>query len=113
MQTRRVMTIVAGAFAAPLAVAAVTLTALGQIDLPDGRGRMLFSEHGCAACHTIGALGMPAGPDLSHVGSQYSADYLRAWLADPKSRHPWAHMPKLHLTYPEIEALADYLASQT
>jgi mono/diheme cytochrome c family protein len=107
------MSLVAGAFGALLAVAVVTLTAHGQADLPDGRGRMLFSEHGCASCHTVGMFGTPAGPDLSHVGSKYSADYLRAWLADPASRRPWAHMPKLQLTYPEIEALADYLASQT
>jgi mono/diheme cytochrome c family protein len=113
VQTRRVMIMVTGAFVAPLAVAAVTLTAQGQADLPDGRGRMLFSEHGCAACHTVGTFGMPAGPDLSRVGSKYSVEYLRAWLTDPASRRPWAHMPKLHLTPPEIDALAEYLASQT
>jgi mono/diheme cytochrome c family protein len=106
------MTIVAGAFVASLTLAAVPFTVHGQADLPDGRGRMLFSEHGCASCHTVGMFGTPAGPDLSHVGSKYSADYLRAWLADPASRRPWAHMPKLQLTYPEIEALADYLAAQ-
>lgn len=107
------MRILACVFAAALAVATVALTAHGQADLADGRGRMLFSEHGCAACHTIGAVGMPAGPDLSHVGSKYSVDHLRAWLSDPGSRRPWAHMPKLHLTPAEIDALAEYLASRT
>jgi mono/diheme cytochrome c family protein len=105
------MTMVAAGVTA-LTVVAVALGAHGQADLPDGRGEMLFSEQGCAACHTVGAIGLPAGPDLSQVGASYSAQYLREWLADPTSRRPWAHMPKPQLTPPEIDALAEYLASQ-
>jgi mono/diheme cytochrome c family protein len=112
VHTRRPRGSVIGVGAVLLALGALTVDARGQADLSDGRGRMLFGEHGCAACHTVGALGVPAGPDLSHVGSKYSAEYLREWLADPASRRPWAHMPNLQLTRPEIAALAEFLASQ-
>jgi mono/diheme cytochrome c family protein len=95
-----------------LAVASATVTAHAQDDGLPGRGRMLFHDQGCATCHTVGALGPPRAPDLSHVGSEYSAEYLRSWLNDPASRRPWAHMPKPQLTWPEIEALAEYLASR-
>jgi mono/diheme cytochrome c family protein len=101
--------VVAGAAVVLLVVVIATAPSLGQSE----RGQMLFRDQGCADCHTVGALGTPAGPDLSHVGSKYSAEYLREWLRDPASRRPWAHMPNPQLTRPEIDALAEYLASQT
>jgi mono/diheme cytochrome c family protein len=104
--------IAAAAFAAALAIAIATPASYGQSEQAEGRGQMLFLDHGCGDCHTVGTLGTPAGPDLTHVGSKYSAEYLRDWLADPASRRPWAHMPKLQLTRPEIEALAAYLTSR-
>jgi cytochrome c oxidase subunit II len=74
-------------------------------------GRRMFMEQGCHGCHTVGRLGTPIGPDLSHVGAKYSETYLKNWLRDPQQQRPAAHMPKLELTEPQIAALAAFLAS--
>jgi cytochrome c oxidase subunit II len=75
------------------------------------QGQQLFFTHGCYGCHTVGKVGTPIGPDLSHVGAQYSLPYLTGWLRDPASQKRTAHMPKINLTEQEIQALAAYLSS--
>ncbi len=53
----------------------------------------------CAKCHLIGDYD-PGGqtqtilaPNLANVGRRIRADYLRRWLADPKSVLPYTGMP--------------------
>jgi cytochrome c oxidase subunit 2 len=75
------------------------------------QGRRAFMEQGCYGCHTIGKMGTPIGPDLSHLGVKYSETYLKSWLRDPAAQRPAAHMPQLELTEPQIAALASFLAS--
>jgi mono/diheme cytochrome c family protein len=75
------------------------------------QGKQLFFKHGCFGCHTVGQVGTPLGPDLSHVGAEYSIAYLTGWLRDPASQKRTAHMPKITLTEGEIQSLAAYLSS--
>ena len=75
------------------------------------RGKQLFVDQGCYGCHTVGNMGTPIGPDLSHVGAPYPASYLINWLRDPSAQKPTAHMPKIELTEDETRALAAYLSS--
>jgi cytochrome c oxidase subunit II len=75
------------------------------------QGKQLFFTHGCYGCHTVGKVGTPIGPDLSHVGAEYSLPYLAGWLRDPASQKRTAHMPKIELTEAEIQSLAAYLSS--
>lgn len=75
------------------------------------QGQQLFFKQGCYGCHTVGKVGTPIGPDLSHVGAQYPLAYLTGWLRDPASQKRTAHMPKIELTEQEIQALAAYLSS--
>jgi cytochrome c oxidase subunit 2 len=75
------------------------------------QGKQFFFTQGCYGCHTIGKVGTPIGPDLSHVGAQYALSYLTGWLRDPASQKRTAHMPKIELTEPDIQALAAYLSS--
>jgi cytochrome c oxidase subunit II len=75
------------------------------------QGKQLFFTQGCFGCHTVGKVGTPIGPDLSHVGAQYALSYLTGWLRDPASQKHTAHMPKIDLTEEEIQALAAYLSS--
>jgi cytochrome c oxidase subunit 2 len=75
------------------------------------RGRAAFMANGCHGCHTVGKMGTPIGPDLSHVGFKYREEYLERWLRDPSYLRPSAHMPKLELKDSDIKALAAYLAS--
>jgi cytochrome c oxidase subunit II len=75
------------------------------------QGKQYFISNGCHGCHTVGPMGTPIGPDLSHVGAKYSLTYLQKWLRDPASQRPSAHMPALELTDAQVTALAAYLSS--
>jgi cytochrome c oxidase subunit II len=93
-----------------LLIAAGPATAQNATLIEDG-GRA-FTKQGCHGCHTLGRIGTPIGPDLSHVGAKYSQSYLERWLRDPTSVRPSAHMPALELTDDDIRALAAFFASQ-
>jgi cytochrome c oxidase subunit II len=87
------------------------------------RGRALFLENGCGACHAI--RGTPAdgvvGPDLTHAGSRATiaagtlandaGGFLR-WIAASESIKPGVHMPAFSMLPPdELRAVAAYLES--
>ncbi len=87
------------------------------------RGRRLFQEVGCAACHRV--AGTPAqgvsGPDLTHVGSRQSLGAgilpnsratLIGWIGDSQSIKPNNRMPAYRsLGAGELNALAAYMES--
>jgi mono/diheme cytochrome c family protein len=102
-----------------------------------GRGRILFSERGCLACHTHEATYQPQGkagskdyapaiegeaqfgPNLSQVagklggGDKNSARiWLVQWVLDPHVHSPRSRMPVTHLTPEEATDLAAWLLSQ-
>ena len=61
-------------------------------------GQLLIGELRCAACHG----GLPSNsfpdrsaPDLSDVGARVAPNFLRRFLASPKSAHPGSTMPDL------------------
>jgi putative heme-binding domain-containing protein len=56
------------------------------------RGAQVYQAHGCAACHTIGGLGGPTGPDLTDVGARSSPAFLRQSLLDPQADVPSGFM---------------------
>jgi cytochrome c oxidase subunit 2 len=85
------------------------------------RGRDVFTENGCGACHTIRgteAAGI-VGPDLTHVGSRHSlaagtlpndADAFARWIADNQHIEPDNLMPPFGALDPaDLRALAFYL----
>jgi cytochrome c oxidase subunit 2 len=86
------------------------------------RGRAVFLEQRCQACHTIRGVAETAhlGPDLTHIGSriQIGAGVLRnhegtlaGWIADPHAVKPGVFMPAASGVDGEsLRALADYLA---
>ena len=101
------------------------------------RGRQVFLDQRCGACHAIrgvtgvagvagaagviNAAGTPRlGPDLTHVGSRLhiAAGTLRThrgtlagWIADPQAIKPGARMPAAaDLDGESLRALAAYLA---
>ena len=85
------------------------------------RGKALFLENGCGACHTI--RGTPAngkiGPDLSHVGGRVSlaagtfpnnAGTLAGWISSAQHLKPGNLMPSFgNLQGEELRAIAAYL----
>lgn len=104
-----------------------TVTATAAIAAPAddeiARGRKLFGDAGCAACHRI--AGTPAqglsGPDLTHIGSRQSLGAgilpntrgtLIGWIGDSQSIKPNNRMPAYRsLEAAELNALASYMES--
>jgi putative heme-binding domain-containing protein len=50
------------------------------------RGRQQFGKQGCTGCHLVRGEGAVRGPDLSVIGSQRSAEYLRESILDPNRK---------------------------
>jgi cytochrome c oxidase subunit 2 len=84
------------------------------------KGQEIFLSKPCVMCHAV--RGTPAGgrsaPDLTHVGSRkylaaatlpMSRGSLAAWMVDPQTIKPGAHMPTMNLEPSEIEPLVSYL----
>jgi cytochrome c oxidase subunit 2 len=93
------------------------------VDEPDvAAGRQIFESEACVNCHTI--TGTPAkgtyGPDLTHLMSRATiaagaADNtpanLRAWIKDPDTFKPGAHMPAMQLSNEQISQVVAYLTT--
>jgi putative heme-binding domain-containing protein len=47
------------------------------------RGKAIFDEKGCRTCHLLRGEGGNSGPDLSTIGSQRSAPFIRESIVDP------------------------------
>jgi cbb3-type cytochrome oxidase cytochrome c subunit len=95
------------------------------------RGRQLFSEKGCLACHQHEATakkgdGLPALPSDAHFGPNLTRlaaklgtgqkDSARAWLVqwilDPMKYHPRTFMPYTHLDLTQANDVATWLLAQ-
>jgi mono/diheme cytochrome c family protein len=77
------------------------------------KGLALIDERACFACHEIpgGARRARRAPTLDHVAHKVHADWLIAWLMDPKSYFKSARMPSYYLTEPEAVSIAAYLTT--
>ena len=98
-------------FKLALLLGAIALTTSCVQAQDRGAGQMVFRDQGCYGCHTVGAMGTPIAPDLSHIGAKRDQAYLTRWLKDPSTQRPTAHMPKIELSESEVQALAAYLGS--
>lgn len=85
--------------------------------VPDeaARGREVYenSKPKCSMCHKINGSGGKAGPDLSDVGSRRTAEWLSAYLRNPKAENPKNKMPPVRVTDADLRALIAYLRSLT
>jgi cytochrome c oxidase subunit 2 len=83
-------------------------------------GERIFTVGTCAHCHTIAGTTASGrvGPDLTHLMGRrtIAAGTLRntpgnlaGWVSDPQRLKPGAHMPRAHLSGPELQALLAYL----
>jgi cytochrome c oxidase subunit 2 len=88
------------------------------------RGKKLFLENGCGACHTIrgtAATGL-IGPDLTHLGGRLSIaagtfpnnqGTLAGWIASAQHLKPGNAMPSFgNLRGDELRAIAAYLGGR-
>lgn len=70
------------------------------------RGKMVWQQYNCTACHQVYGLGGFLGPDLTNTYSQKGPVYIKAFLGNGT-----ATMPNFHLTGKEVSALLDYMRS--
>ncbi len=87
--------------------------------LADEKGKEIYTNKGCVACHTIGN-GKLSGPDLLGVTKRREEQWLKKWLKSPDTmiytdpiakemlKEFYVPMPNLGLTDEEIEQLIIY-----
>ena len=70
------------------------------------RGKLIFQEYNCTACHQLYGLGGYMGPDLTNVISTPGKGeaYARASIQGGTQR-----MPNFHLNEPQVADLIAYL----
>ena len=81
------------------------------------RGEVLFRNKGCISCHMNTRVPGPQGQHFSAASggppnlSDYrnDPDFLRRWLADPRSVRPDGWMPNLGLSAAEIDDLIAFI----
>jgi len=87
------------------------------------RGRGLFEEYGCGACHTVPGLRSAVGqvgPPLDRMKERVyiagmlpnSAAHLSQWIQHPRQVNPRTAMPALGVSEPDARAIAAYLYAQ-
>lgn len=95
-----------------LGISLVNLYSQPRMDPSVARGKRLFAEHHCAACHRIHGEGGRVGPDLSYVGDRRPE---RSWhirhYRDPQSVSPGSPMPAFKLPKEDLNDLASYMLS--
>jgi cytochrome c oxidase subunit 2 len=91
-------------------------------DRAPGPSERLFSDKGCAKCHTVVATApsLGKGPSLAHLASRETLgggisrntpENLMLWLTDPQAAKPGNRMPNTPLTADERRTLLMYLES--
>jgi nitric oxide reductase subunit C len=78
---------------------------LAQAGPSVSRGKELWQNHNCTACHQLYGLGGYLGPDLTMVVPKRGGAYAKAFILSGTER-----MPNFHLTEEESQALVDYLS---
>ena len=78
------------------------------------RGRLLFHEIGCVACHAPRdadghEMPLPGSVPLGNLAPKWQVRGLREFLLAPQTVRPSARMPDLHLAPGEAADLAGYL----
>lgn len=68
------------------------------------KGKMIWQQYNCGACHQVYGLGGYLGPDLTNSYSKRGPAYIQAFLANGTNI-----MPNYHLTETEIKELTEYL----
>lgn len=74
-------------------------------------GEKVYKEMKCSMCHKLDGSGGKMGPELSGVGARKDADWIKAFLKDPKSVIPNTKQPPFKGTDEQLEALVTYLMS--
>lgn len=75
------------------------------------RGKDLFEDFGCIACHRIQGKGGALGPYLTRAGFMLQPQFIYRWIRNPQSFKPNTRMPNLGLSEDEAMAVTLYLST--
>jgi ubiquinol-cytochrome c reductase cytochrome b subunit len=75
------------------------------------KGKSLFEEQGCNACHGDNGIGTPAAPKLIGVAAKYDSKKLEAILKQPTTAMAQGGMTPTELKDEDLKALIAYLES--
>jgi mono/diheme cytochrome c family protein len=75
------------------------------------KGKELFSDNGCDACHRIGDVGGKLGPALDRAGFMLQPQYIYRWIENPQAFKPNTRMPNLGLSKDEALAITLYVST--
>jgi mono/diheme cytochrome c family protein len=73
------------------------------------KGRAIFFEKGCNACHTAVEEAGAVGPDLNQAGTRLETGFIFFHIQDPQRANPGAVEPKYDLSDEEILDLTHFL----
>jgi nitric oxide reductase subunit C len=83
----------------------------GVVRQAEAPGYKVFLAQHCNVCHSIQGAGGKLAPDLTHVGSRRSEDWIMEQINNPRSHVPNSIMPSFaQLPQAEKDELAEYLA---
>lgn len=75
-----------------------------QLDKTAEKGKTIWQQYNCSACHQVYGLGGYLGPDLTNVYSKRGPAYIQAFIANGTNI-----MPNNHLHESDIRELTNYL----
>jgi ubiquinol-cytochrome c reductase cytochrome b subunit len=75
------------------------------------KGKDIFEQQACNACHGDAGVGTAAAPKLIGVGAKYSSEKLQALLKQPNSKMTAGGMPATDLKDEDMKALVAYVRS--
>ncbi len=84
------------------------------------QGEVRFRQMFCTTCHSIAVtragetklVGGDIGPELTKIGSKVNADWLVAWLRNPRSYLPHSEMPRYGWSDEDLYNVAHYIMSR-
>jgi ubiquinol-cytochrome c reductase cytochrome b subunit len=88
--------------------------AAANVQLADpvaAKGKTIFEDHSCNACHGDGGVGTAAAPRLVGESAKRSPDQLRKLFAYPTTQMTAGGMPPIDLPADDLNALIAYVES--
>jgi cytochrome c2 len=93
----------------PTALLLAAMATLAHAGVDEGKAAY---DKRCKVCHSLagdaGKFAEKGGP-LDGIGAKRDAEWLKAYLQDPKSKRPDTKMPKMKLTDQEIDDFVAFL----
>ena len=98
-------------YTASTGTAPAKAAAVSVVDPVVRKGRDVFTDRGCSACHGDDGTGTALAPSLVGITSKLSKDRLAALLHSPNARMKAGGMPTVDASPQEMDALIAYLGT--